>query len=165
MSQLHDINAARPFVVAAGEGERIWFAHDSMTIKAAAALTGGEFSLIETLAPAGLGPPLHVHHDEHEAFYVLEGELDVACGAERHRAPAGTFVFLPRGVAHAFRVVSAVPARFLTFAVPGGLEAFFRDAGHPAEGPGLSPSTDIDVAAITNIGLRYNTEVVGPPLE
>jgi mannose-6-phosphate isomerase-like protein (cupin superfamily) len=165
MSQLHDINAARPFVVAAGDGERIWFAHESMTIKAAASSTGGEFALIETLAPVGEGPPLHVHHDEHEAFYVLEGELDVACGDERHRAPAGTFAFLPRGVAHTWRVVGAVPARFLTFVAPGGLEGFFRDGGRPAEGPGLPPSAEIDVAHLANIGLRHNTEVVGPPLE
>ena len=82
---------------------------------------------------------MHVHHDEHEAFYVLEGELDVACGDERYRAPAGSFTFLPRGVAHTFRVVGDAPARLLTFGLPGGMEGFFRDAGRSADGPGLPP--------------------------
>ena len=57
-----------------------------MTIKATAASTGGELFLMESAVPAGFSPPLHVHHDEHEAFYVLEGELDIVCGRERYRA-------------------------------------------------------------------------------
>ena len=123
MTNLHEIAAARPFALQPGAGERIWFTNAEMTIKATAGTTDGHLCLIETHAPAGHGPPMHVHHDEHEAFYVLEGELDVACGDERYRAPAGSFAFLPRGVAHTFRVVGDAPALLLTFGLPAAWRA------------------------------------------
>ncbi len=164
MSQLHELAPARPFALAREDGERIWFTNASMTIKAAAGTTGGDLCLIETTAPVGHGPPLHVHHDEHEAFYVLEGELDVACGAERYVARAGAFAFLPRGIAHTFRVVGDRPARFLTIAVPGGLEGFFRGVGRPADGPGLPPEGPVDVARLKEVSAQFNAEIVGPPL-
>jgi mannose-6-phosphate isomerase-like protein (cupin superfamily) len=161
----HEIPPAGLLITAPGDGEHLWFATESMTIKASAATTGGALMLIETLAPAGQGPPLHVHHDEHEAFYVLAGELDLACGDQRYLAGPGTFAFLPRGVAHTWRVTGQAPARFLTLAVPGGLENFFREAGRAAERPGLPPAGPVDIAAITRVGERHNNQVVGPPLD
>jgi mannose-6-phosphate isomerase-like protein (cupin superfamily) len=162
MSQLQDAPAARPIVLGNGEGERIWFLNSEMTIKATAASTGGELFLMEACIPDGFSPPLHVHHDEHEAFYVLEGELDIVCGSERYRAGAGAFAFLPSGVAHTFRAVGE--ARVLTIAVPGGVEDFFRGVGRPAEGPGLPPPGPVDVAALRQVAARFNNELVGPPL-
>ena len=88
----------------------------------------------------------------------------MACGDERYRAPAGSFAFLPRGIAHTFRVVGDAPARQLTFCLPGGLEGFFRDAGRPAAGPGLPPAEPLDVALLKRVSERYNAEIVGPPL-
>jgi hypothetical protein len=126
--------------------------------------TGGDLCLIETSAPPGHGPPLHVHHDEHEAFYVLEGELDVVCGGERYVARAGSFAFLPRGIAHAFRVDGDRPARFLTIAVPGGIEGFFRGVGRPGEGPGLPDGVDVDIPLMKQVSAQFNAEIVGPPL-
>jgi mannose-6-phosphate isomerase-like protein (cupin superfamily) len=164
MTLLHEIPAARPFALAGDEGERIWFTNTSMTIKAAAATTGGELTLIESVAPVGFGPPLHVHHDEHEAFYVLEGELEVVCGAERYRAAAGAFAFLPRGVAHTFLVAGDRPARFLSISSPGGFEGFFRGVGRPAEAPALPPREPVDIARLREVGERFNVEIVGPPL-
>src|SRR6476620_8602947 len=117
MNTLREAPAARPFAVAAGDGEHIWFTNTHMTIKATAASTGGELFLMEALVPSGFSPPLHVHHDEHESFYLLEGALDIVCGGERYHAAAGDFMFLPRGIAHTFRVVSERPARILNISV------------------------------------------------
>ena len=164
MRQQHEVPAARPFALARDDGERIWFTNASMTIKASAATTDGDLCLVETTAPVGLGPSLHVHHDEHEAFYVIEGELEVVCGGERYVAEAGAFAFLPRGIAHTFRVVGDRPARLLTIAVPGGLEGFFRGAGRPAEGPGLPARAEVDIALLKEVSERFNVEIVGPPL-
>ena len=108
MSQMQEAPAARQFALANGDGERLWFLNSEMTIKATAASTGGDLFLMETRLPAGFSPPLHVHHDEHEAFYVLEGELEIACGSERYSAAAGAFAFLPSGIAHTFRVVGGL---------------------------------------------------------
>jgi len=164
MSQLREVRAARPFALAGDEGERIWFTNSAMTFKATAATTDGHLCLIETTAPIGHGPPLHVHHDEHEAFYVMEGELEVVCGGERYQAGPGAFAFLPRGVAHTFRVMGDTPARFLTIGVPGGLEGFFRAAGRAAGDVELPPTEPVDVARMKDISSRFNLEIVGPPL-
>jgi mannose-6-phosphate isomerase-like protein (cupin superfamily) len=153
-----------PIVLATGEGERIWFTNAAMTIKATAQTTDGHLCLIETEAPVGHGPPLHVHHDEHEAFYILDGEMEIVFGGERYTASAGAFAFLPLGVPHTFRVTSGSPARFLTLAVPGGLEGFFREVGRPAGGPGLPPVAPFDVELIKRVGERHHHEIIGPPL-
>jgi mannose-6-phosphate isomerase-like protein (cupin superfamily) len=132
MTNLHEIAAARPFALEPGAGERIWFTNAEMTIKATAAGTDGHLCMTETRAPVGHGPPMHVHHDQHEAFYVLEGELAVACADERYRAPAGSFAFLPRGVAHTFRVVGGAPARLSLSVCPAAWRA---SSGTPAARP------------------------------
>jgi quercetin dioxygenase-like cupin family protein len=163
MTNLHYIHTLRPSVIASGEGERIWFTNAEMTIKATAETTDGHLCLIETNAPVGHGPPLHVHRDEHEAFYVLAGTLEVQCGDERHQAEPGAFVFLPRGIPHTFRVTDG-PARMLTLAAPGGLEAFFREAGRPAQGPGMPPPSPVDVELLKQVAARHNADIIGAPL-
>jgi hypothetical protein len=105
-----------------------------------------------------------VHHDEHEAFYVLEGELELLCGGERTTAGPGAFAFLPRGIAHTFRVIGDRPVRMLSIGIPGGLEAFFREAGRPAESTDVPPDEPVDVARLGAIAGRHNLEFVGPPL-
>ena len=95
---------------------------------------------------------------------MLEGALEIVCGGERYHAAAGDFAFLPRGIAHTFRVVSERPARILTIALPGGVEGFFREVGRPAERPGLPPAGPVDVAVLTEVAARYNNEIIGPPL-
>jgi quercetin dioxygenase-like cupin family protein len=164
MSQLREVPTARPFVLDAEEGERIWFAGAAMTLKATGDTTGGELFVLEAELPQGFSPPLHVHHDEDEVFYILEGEVDLVCGGERYRGKPGTLAFLPRGIAHTFRVASD-GARMLGIGVPGGFEGMFRDGGRPAEGPGMPPPAGpIDPVALKAITARYNHEIVGPPL-
>ena len=75
----------KPYRVASGEGlADVWWKSGRMTVKAGSAETGRAFSQIETDDPQGTGPPLHVHHNEDETFYVLEGEVTMfaAHGAE-----------------------------------------------------------------------------------
>jgi quercetin dioxygenase-like cupin family protein len=163
MSNLNHIQTVIPSVLAPAEGERIWFTNAEMTIKATAESTDGQLSLMETQAPEGHGPPLHIHHSEHECFYVLAGELEILCGDERYQAGPGAFAFLPSGIPHTFKVTIG-PARFLTFGIPGGLDGFFREVGRPAEAPGLPVPGPVDVARMAEVGARYGNEIVGPPL-
>jgi mannose-6-phosphate isomerase-like protein (cupin superfamily) len=142
-------------------GEAFWFLGTRMELKASGATTGGAFGLIEQELPAGFAPPPHVDRSEDEAFYVLEGELTVTRGAETVAAPAGTCVFLPRGVPHAFRV-GAAPARLLQLNTPAGLERFFAEAGEPARGPGLPPGPP-DVGRLLALAPAYGVEILGPP--
>ena len=99
--------------------------------------TGSRFGLIEQVVPAGFpGPPLHVHPDFEETFYVIEGEIAVRVGDEAHDAGPGTVAVVPPGMPHTFANPSDGPARMLVLVTPGGFERYFealiaavRDAG------------------------------------
>ena len=80
-------------------------------------------------------------------------------------AVAGSLVYGPRDVAHAFHVDSA-EARLLLIFGPAGVEGFFREGGKPAGSLGLPPPDEqfLDRQALMEIGNRYDQEFVGPPL-
>jgi mannose-6-phosphate isomerase-like protein (cupin superfamily) len=100
------------------------------SLKASHRSTGGALSVFETTIEAG--PPLHVHDREDECFYVLSGELSIRCGGDAFDAPAGSFVYLPRGRPHRFWA-SDQPARLLLITVPGGIENYFRQINNASD--------------------------------
>jgi quercetin dioxygenase-like cupin family protein len=153
-----------PIVVGPGEGEALWFLGVLATIKSSAETTAGAVAVIEHLAPQGSGSPLHVHSREDEWFYVIEGELTFWVGGETSVAPAGTFVFGPKGIQHTF-IVSSEEARFLLVAEPAGFEQFMRAIGEPAARLEIPPpaTEPPDVAALTTAAAEYGIEIVGPP--
>ena len=148
----------KPFVVAADEGRATWFAGALMIEKAA----GGAFDLLDQTAPPGYAPPRHVHHDEDEAWYLLEGEATFWCGDETMQAGPGAFVFLPRGLEHGFKVGPA-GARLLTFAFPSGFAGFVREAGRPADARVVPAPEPPDPARLAAIAHRFGIEITGPP--
>ena len=82
--------------------------------------TDGRFCLMEQATmPPGLASPYHTHHNEDEAFYVLDGEVSVYVGDQVVRAQTGDFLWAPREVPHAFCVESPL-ARMLVVSTPGG---------------------------------------------
>src|SRR6266487_264357 len=85
------------------------------------------------------GTPLHLHHNEDETFYVLEGEVTFLVGDERIDLAAGDYLFAPRDIAHAY-VVRSEHARMLVTASPGGIEQVFVNLGVPVTGS--QPPTD-----------------------
>jgi len=159
-----DTAADRACFLGPGEGRPIWFLANRMTLKATAASTRGAYGLLESSLAPGFSPPLHVHHREDEAFYVLEGEVTMRCGDRTFRAGAGAFVFLPRDVPHTFVVEGNRPARMLTLLSPGGGEGVFVDGGRTPERDGLPPAGPFDVAALRRVTEAYGAEIVGPPL-
>ena len=144
-----------PFAVLPGEGQRIAGpAGGPLTFKARAERTGGRLTVVENEIAPGDGPPLHVHADEDEAWWIIEGELRFRLGEEEARAPAGTFVWVPRTVPHAFQCVSTAPARILVLFTPSGMERFFDAWSQLPPGP----------EAFAQAGRSAAMEVVGPPL-
>ena len=93
-----------PIARHAGEGQALWFLGSLVTIKASGEDTGGRMAVIEHLSPRGSGSPLHVHRNEDESFYVLEGELTMWVDGQTIAAPKGSFVYGPRDVPHTFIV-------------------------------------------------------------
>ena len=157
------MSTAVPIIRQDGEGEQMWFAGGGVfTWKATAAETGGEFILIEDNMVRGKRTPLHLHPNQDEAIYVLEGELLVDVEGEQRRVgPSGLF-FAPRGVAHAFMVISDT-ARVLGLMTPGAGEAFYRDAGEPVDAT-TDASRPPDWARLREVAEQSDTiELLGPP--
>lgn len=148
----------------ADEGQAIWFLDTLMTVKAGGTDTHDAFTFIDCLAPSGFAPPLHVHHGEDEAFYLLAGEMTVQCGERTWSAGPGSFVLLPREVPHAFLVTSEEPCRLLQVTSPAGFERFIDELGRPAQQLALPAPTEPDVASLAATAPHYGYEILGPPL-
>ncbi len=83
------------------------FGEGFMTIYADSSDTAGQFAMVEIAGSTGGEPPLHVHRNEDEFFLVLERQLKVLRGNEELTLEAGQSAFLPRNVAHTFKIVSS----------------------------------------------------------
>ncbi len=108
-----------------------------LLVKASAESTGGAFAIIEEIEP--LDTPLHVHSNEDELFYVIEGEHVFRIGEDEFPAGPGAVVFAPRQVPHAHRRVVPRVGRFLTMVSPAGFEGFFRELSAAETAGGAGP--------------------------
>ncbi len=141
--------------LAADEGEVLDVFGASMVVKADPAEFG--FFLADHVVPPGYFVPPHIHADEDEVFFILDGELTLLDGTgERHIGPGGT-VHFPEGSQHGFRNDTAEPVRFLVALRPGlqSLEMFrhFSRAGRAAPG-GLTPSEIVAICAQYGVEMR-----------
>ena len=107
----------RPIVIAPGGGRRIG---NVEFLARTADSPRFNFGIIEIAAGRVLEE--HVHAEEDDAFYILEGELTFSFGAEVAAAPPGTFVLVPPGVAHGFRNDGEAPVRMLNIHAPAGFD-------------------------------------------
>jgi quercetin dioxygenase-like cupin family protein len=150
------------YVLGPEEGEAFWGFGALWTPKATAEQTGGRFSMIEETAPRGEGTPLHVHREDDETFYVLEGELTFYLEDDQPiAASAGSFVHIPGGVVHAFQVDSET-ARYLITTTPQH-ERFYRAISEPARSRTLPPEEPPDMEKIEAAAREYKVEILGPP--
>ncbi len=143
------------YVLGPGEGRSIDLGLFAMTVKAGRDETNGVFSLLEAEEPPGFGPPLHIHHDADEAFYVLEGEYVMFLGDREVTCPAGSFVFIPLGMRHGFRV-GPVLSRKLNFYFPAGMIGYFDDLSDAIR------RDEADERTLSEIATRHAMEIVGP---
>ena len=146
---------AIPFVLKPGEGRAIDLGNFLMTVKAEAKDTAGAFTLLEATEPPNFGPPMHIHRHSAEAFYVLEGEYIIFIDQQEIRCPAGSFVYIPAGAVHGFRV-GGIASKKLNLYVPEAMIGYFDELAASIE------SGAVDDARLTEIALRYGMEVVGP---
>jgi oxalate decarboxylase/phosphoglucose isomerase-like protein (cupin superfamily) len=126
-----------------------------MRVKADASSTGGVVSVLEATEPAGFGPPVHVHDDAAEAFFVLDGEYVMSLDGEEVRCPAGTFVFIPAGIPHGFRVGEA-PSRKLNLYFPAAMTGYFDDLA------AALARTDVTDDELAEIAAAHRMTIVGP---
>lgn len=138
-----------PFIIGPGEGHRYSLGGGEVVIKAMPEHARiGAFS-VETFPP-GFSTPLHVHHRDDGVFYVLSGRMRIVCGDIDAIAGPGATIFLPGGVAHAFRVEGDVPAQWFNVQAPHW-DFMLRAMQASGDAPAGSPGEDGDI------------EIVGPP--
>ena len=129
----------------------IRFFKQTIAILASTRDTTGAVGAVEVAGPGGAVPPLHVHHREDGAFYVLEGEYSVFIGDDVITASPGTWVWGPRGVPHGYQVHSG-RGRHLSLVMPGGFEAFFEEVAAIAT-PDADPRSEMSrLAAVAARG-------------
>jgi len=155
-----DETKVKPVRVPSGEdrlGERHVIGVSSTAFKVSTDDSAGALFVIEHASRRKGGPPLHLHHNENEWFYVIEGEYIAEIGSQRFQLKPGDSILGPREVPHAWAYVGAGPGKLLiAFAPAGKMEAFFRDNEKPRkEGEYLNDAA---------VYRAYGLELLGPPL-
>jgi mannose-6-phosphate isomerase-like protein (cupin superfamily) len=155
--------------LAATSTEQLWFLDTLHTVRVPHDEGEDGISVMETLAPHGDSPPLHVHQTEDEVFHVLEGELRMRAGDAEVRIGAGETLLAPKRVPHTYRVESREGARWLLITTRGDFERFMRAVSRPAERPELpaaqGPPTPEQADAFAAAAREHGIELVGPPLD
>ena len=155
---------AVPYALRADEGRALWYMGTLLKVKATGAETGGKYSLVEELCSRGFATPWHVQGREDESFLVVDGEVTFFVGDRVIEATAGSFVFLPQGIPHAFQVDSET-AHLFNLITPAGFENFFFDLSVPAQDLVVPPPPDSppDFGPIAAAAARYECKILGPP--
>lgn len=162
-------DADRVRVLSDEEGELLWFLGGLLTVKADSELTNGSSSVVEQRIPPNFAPPRHIHRDEDEMFYVLEGEMTVMADGRPQRAERGAFVFLPKGLEHSFLtgpdgvrslIITTAPGKFADFVRAAGQRAAERAMPPPPSGP---PS-EKQQRMLAELSARFGVDITGPPI-
>lgn len=143
--------------VAAGEdrfGEHRGLGISTITFKVCPQDSGGLF-IIENSFQAKGGPARHLHYDQDEWFYVVEGDFIIEVGQERFNMKPGDSLLAPRQVPHVWAHVGDGDGRILiTFMPAGNMEAFFREVTKANAMPPQDPE----------LWRAHGMELLGPPL-
>ena len=154
------MTGSAPIIRAAGEGDhRSFLGGGHHTWKLMAEDTGGAFFMFEDVMTGGKTTPWHQHPEADETVYVLEGEILVNVDGNETRIGPGGLSFTPRGVPHAFLVVSD-RARLLILQTPGIGQAFYRDASEAGDTTGSVDIARLKASAMAN---PRGVELLGPP--
>jgi mannose-6-phosphate isomerase-like protein (cupin superfamily) len=142
-------------VVRASEGE----VYGNSPLFKHGSLTGAPFDLLVVNLPYRGGPPLHVHAEQHDTFYVLEGIVTVQFADRIVELGPGDYASVPPGVPHTFDNLreDQSTVRVLNFMTPGGLDAFFVKLKEQGAGPA-------DPAKFAAVAETCGMKMVGPPL-
>jgi mannose-6-phosphate isomerase-like protein (cupin superfamily) len=159
------------FSVAAGDdrlGEHIKLGGEPNDCKVSAQDTDGAMCVFEFTGMGG--GPRHLHHEQDEWIYVIDGEVDFVVGAERLRLTAGESIFIPRKTAHLWGCMSGRPAKIINVYQPAGkMEEFFREVSTfknlPTREDVINKTyTEEQVQALDRLFSDHGMDLLGPPL-
>ncbi|MFE9727391.1 cupin domain-containing protein [Streptomyces sp. NPDC005794] len=163
-------------VINPGEGEKTDLGGLGVDFKVWGDATRGSLAIVEhPMEPGRLVPP-HVHENEDELSYVLEGTFGVRVGDRVATAAQGTYVFKPRGVPHTFWNAGSELGRLLEVIWPAGFERFFESLGKAAQAADSQEGFEAqraELAAGYNVGFvpdwadelkkQYGLKLLGEP--
>ena len=156
-----ETRTTKSFVVKATEsrfGEKtLLFGNSPNDIKVSQKDTDGKLTIFEYTGNLKGGPALHIHPNQDEIFFIVQGEYLFQVGDEKHNLKTGDTIFLPRTVPHAFAQLTETGKMFFLFQPSGKMEDFFRLLGDPTFKP--TPEQG------AKISLEHGMKVVGPPLK
>jgi mannose-6-phosphate isomerase-like protein (cupin superfamily) len=148
---------SQAFIVQPGEGRLLELGNFEAAVLADASSTADAFSVLQTQRePPGFGPPLHVHRDAAEAFYVLEGSYLMHIEERQELCPPGSFVYVPANVAHTFVVVSEQPGKKLNLFCPAAMVGFFEQLAEAESNGTPTPEHLQEISEANHMG------IVGP---
>jgi DNA-binding transcriptional MerR regulator/uncharacterized RmlC-like cupin family protein len=159
------------FSVAAGDdrfGEQIKLSGEPMDCKVSAQDTDGAMSVFEFTGRGG--GPRHLHHDQDEWIYIINGEFEFEVGNKRFRLGAGECIFIPRKVAHVWACVSDTEGKIINAYQPAGrMEEFFRAIPKlkslPSQADVINNTyTDEQIKTVHQLFDAHGMDVLGPPL-
>jgi mannose-6-phosphate isomerase-like protein (cupin superfamily) len=130
--------------------------------------TGGQFSLVEGVMPPGGDGGLHIHLNEDESMYLLEGELEVTVGQDVFTLKPGQSYFAPRGIPQRLRNTGSVPSRSLMIMSPSTFDAFLALAGIPVEDeaappPPANPPSPEQIQHLLGLAQQFGIQILEPP--
>jgi mannose-6-phosphate isomerase-like protein (cupin superfamily) len=121
--------------------------------------------VLEMTLPAGSAPPLHVHDDLDDTWFVVDGKMAVQCGDDELVVAAGDWVSMPRGVPHTFRVLGDHEARILLVHDGTSFRDLVRDLGAPATARTVPPRPDFPpLDELARVASSHDLTPVGPPM-
>lgn len=159
MTNLQDGTTMRGFGLDPDGGERLSWMGEPTMLKLTGEQTGGLYAVAEIISTPEGFVPLHVHHREDEAFFVLDGEVTFTIGEDVVEAGPGSFAFGPRDVPHRYAVVTP-SARMLMLFSPAGFEGFIRETSEPADSLETKVPDALDAEQILEAAARYGAEML-----
>lgn len=147
---------SNPFVTINGQGRNYTCDPNWQVSFLMPTQTTAEYDFAESKMGYLGGPPLHIHPDQDETHYVLEGQLRYQIGEKTIDANSGDCIHIPKGTPHAWINLQQQPARTLAVLSPGNSEGFFKTL--------ISSAEALDPEFLVKLGHEYGTEVIGLPL-
>jgi mannose-6-phosphate isomerase-like protein (cupin superfamily) len=147
------MSVTRAKILHANQGHHLQVQGVAFTYKVKSEDTDENYVLGEGVIPPQHEEPMHIHHREDEALYILKGQFEITCGGETFPAGPGAFALLPKGVPHRLKNLSNRPGKILFIHSPGGLEEFFEHLSVFGK-----ESVPLEMAKMKELAARYGIE-------
>lgn len=153
-----EVTTKRGLALATGEGLKLQSGPGrDLIFKVTGDETDGAFDFFTVDVAPKSGPPLHVHHVQEEAIFVLKGRFKVRVGDEIFHCDEGGFAYMPKQMPHAFFNLTDEDGRIIVVYTPGGGQKFYQEFGPVAR-------SGADRATLAGVFTKHDMTLLGPPM-